>query len=187
MSDSSPSSGAANILFAVGLFVVFGFLVVIFSGSAGNESIEEKAYMGDFDQATIDARWENLEVIEKEQAEAYSSEKVAEAMVAVAGAKSEPAKSGIVVPGSPTFMKQMEAQSQPAPEPEPAPQDPAGAEAPKAKEDAPPAPKPEAKPAPEDKPKAAPKAEGKAAPKKGTPAPAPKAEAPKPANPPAGQ
>ncbi len=109
MSDSSPSSKSSNVFFTAGLFLVFGFLVVILSNFAEQDSLEERAYKGDFDQATIDSRWENLKAIEEVQSTKFSGEKVSKAMAVIASAEAAPAATDVVVPGSPTFMKQMEA------------------------------------------------------------------------------
>lgn len=188
MSDSTPSSKASNVFFAAGLFLVFGFLVLILSNFAEQNSLEERAYMGDFDQATIDTRWENLKAVKEAQSGLFSEEKVAKAMAAVASAEAKPAPTDIVVPGSPTFLKQMEApaeeakpagDSKPAEAPEssepakvPAPGESAAPEAaPKA---AAPAPAEQAAPNPEEK-KAAEGANGKPD--------QPKAQEPKPETP----
>lgn len=118
MSNSNQSSKASNIFFAAGLLVVFGFLGLIFSNFATKESLEERAYRGDFDAATIETRWENLKTVNTEQAEKFDAEKVQQAMAAVVAEKAAPSPSEVVVPGSPTFMKQMEEASQESAAPE---------------------------------------------------------------------
>lgn len=186
MSNSNQSSNASNVFFGAGLLVVFGFLVLILSNFATRESLEERAYKGDFDAATIESRWENLKSVTAEQAEKFDAEKVEKAMAAVSASKTKPAASGVVVPGSPTFMKQMEQASQeaaaeesasteseesPSPEkvaPEAGETAPAAEEKPKSKKE-------KVKPAPEKK-----EGESKSAKKKPEPKPAPAAtETPK--------
>jgi hypothetical protein len=114
MSNSNQSSKASNVFFGAGLLVVFGFLVLILSNYATRESLEERAYRGDFDAATIEARWENLKAVQAEQAGLYDAVKVEKAMAAVVASQAQAAPSDVVVPGSPTFMKQMEQASQEA-------------------------------------------------------------------------
>lgn len=108
MSNSSPSATASDIFFAAGLLIVFGFLVVILANFAEKESLEERAYRGDFDAETIATRWTNLEEVTAAQTQSLDEVKLAKAMDVVAETKAAPAASDIVVPGSPTFMKQME-------------------------------------------------------------------------------
>jgi len=114
MNESSKQSNASNVLFAAGLFVVFGFLVLILSGFAGHDTLEERAYMGDFDRETIETRWANLEEVRQAQSEAFSEEKIDTAMKTVAESSAPSRASTIVVPGSPTFMQQMTTQAQPS-------------------------------------------------------------------------
>ena len=164
--SSSNQSKASNVFFAAGLLVVFGFLVLILSNFATQESLEERAYRGDFDAETVQVRWDNLGAIEAEQAKVYDADKVKKAMASVVTAKTSSAPSDVVVPGSPTFMKQMEAASQ-----ETAP-DPAAKEEKAEAEGAGQKPAPADKPSAgkESKPKPAeakPKAEGKPAPVSG--------------------
>lgn len=109
----SSESHFKTILGTIGVMVVFGFLALILSGFAGRESVEERAYRGEFSAETTAARWKNLEDTKAAQSEVYNAAKVAEALVAVGKAKVAPAKTDIVVPGSPTFLKQMEQQSAP--------------------------------------------------------------------------
>ncbi|MAS96876.1 MAG: hypothetical protein CMO55_27105 [Verrucomicrobiales bacterium] len=177
MSFETKTSGSTLklVLGTVGVFAFFGFLTLILSGFVGHESLEDRAYKGEFDQETIDTRWANLKEVSEAQSGAIDEEKLSKAMVELVKAPAAPKKSEIVIPGSPTFLKQSQ---QPAPEAEAAPAEDKPAEdkpaAPeKAKEEAKPAPKPE-----EKKPEAASKEKEKA-----KAAPAPKAEpaAPKPA------
>lgn len=144
---SSTSSPLKVFLGAMGVFVFFGFLALILSGYAGHESIEDRAYLGEFDAETIQQRWENLEAVETAQAELLDEAKVTAAMAALVKNAPKAAKTTIVVPGSPTFLKQMEEASAPAV----APDAPAAAEE-KKSEPAADKPAPEAKPAPADKP-----------------------------------
>lgn len=172
MSFETKTSGSTLklVLGTVGVFAFFGFLTLILSGFVGHESLEDRAYKGEFDQETIDTRWANLKEVSEAQSGAIDEEKLSKAMVELVKAPAAPKKSEIVIPGSPTFLKQSQ---QPAPEAEAAPAEDKPAAPEKAKEEAKPAPKPE-----EKKPEAAPKEEEKA-----KAAPSPKAEpaAPKPA------
>ena len=118
--ETSATSPLKVFLGAMGVFVFFGFLALILSGYAGHDSIEDRAYMGEFDAETLQQRWDNLDEIEAAQAELLDEEKVSAAMVALTKKAPKAAKSSVVVPGSPTFMKQMEAASAPAPAAEPA-------------------------------------------------------------------
>ena len=172
MSDSSQSSKASNVFFAAGILLSFGFLGLILTSNAKKGSLEENAYRGEFDEATTEMRWKNLEEIESAQADIVDEAKLSQAMASVSGTAVAPAASGVVVPGSPTFMKQMEEAAKKE------------EEAAKAKEEAAkkessdgagakPEPKTESKPAPQ------PNAE-KAEPKKAEPSEAAKPEQPEP-------
>ncbi|MDF1656442.1 MAG: hypothetical protein P1U58_02450, partial [Verrucomicrobiales bacterium] len=148
---SSASSPLKVFLGAMGVFVFFGFLALILSGYAGHESIEDRAYMGEFDAETIQQRWANLEEIEAAQGDLLDEKKVASEMAAIVSSAPKASKSSIVVPGSPTFMKQMEEASAPKKEEEVKAATPKKKEAPKEPS---PKVKPEAKPAPKAEPKA---------------------------------
>ncbi len=145
---SSTSSPLKVFLGAMGVFVFFGFLALILSGYAGHESIEDRAYMGEFDPETIQQRWANLEEIETAQGGLLDEEKVAIEMAALVKRAPKAVASTIVVPGSPTFMKQMEEASAPKEEEKPKPAEPKKEEAPKETPAPKPAPVVEAKPAP---------------------------------------
>lgn len=178
---SSTSSPLKVFLGAMGVFVFFGFLALLLSGYAGHESIEDRAYLGEFDAETIQQRWENLEAVETAQAELFDEAKVATAMAALMKSVPKAAKSDVVVPGSPTFMKQMEEASAPAPSEEPKAPAPAGEKksepAPAEKSAPAPAEKSAPAPAPADKPAAPAAPETKPVPEAG----AAKAEAKAPA------
>jgi len=140
MSDTqtSPAKSAKMILGTLGIFVLFGFLALILSGFAGHESVEDKVYQGEFSKETTEARWKNLEEVQKVQNEAFDQTKVDAAFSKVVSSASKPAKTELVIPGSPTFLKQAEAPSAPAAEAiTPAP---AAATAPKTEAPAKPAP-----------------------------------------------
>ena len=119
MSDlvSSNNSPTKTLLSGLAISVSFGFVVLILSGNFGRESIEDRAYMGDFSEETIQIRWKNLEEVVAAQEALVDASKVDTAMKSLAGNVPAAANSGIVVPGSPTFMRQSEAASNP---PEPA-------------------------------------------------------------------
>ena len=90
------------------LLVSFGFVVLVLTGNFGRESIEDRAYMGDFSAETIEARWANFEEVKATQAGLVDMVKVDDALSSLAGNIPDPAKTDILVPGSPTFLKQSE-------------------------------------------------------------------------------
>lgn len=163
MSEQATSSSPLKIfLGSAGVFVIFGFLVLILSGFAGHESAADRAFRGDFDEATTQARIANREEISQAQAAAYDPAKVDKALSGIAKSAPKAAKTDIVVPGSPTFLKQMEEAAQAEAAKEAAKPE---AAAPKKEGDAKPqgdAPQKEAAPAPkaEEKPQAEPKPAG---------------------------
>lgn len=103
-----------TLLTGLAILVSFGFVVLILTSNFGRESIEDRAYMGDFSEETIETRWANLEEVTSAQEALVDMSKVDAAMRELAGNIPDAAKSDIVVPGSPTFMKQAEAASAPA-------------------------------------------------------------------------
>lgn len=103
-----------TLLTGLAILVSFGFVVLILTSNFGRESIEDRAYMGDFSEETIETRWANLEEVTSAQEALVDMSKVDAAMRELAGNVPDAAKSDIVVPGSPTFMKQAEAASAPA-------------------------------------------------------------------------
>ncbi len=144
------------VLWTLVIFALFGFLALILSGRLETKNPENRAFQGEFTKETTQQRWANLAEVAEAQSALVDETKLAAALASIAKSPEKPAATELVVPGSPTFLKQMEQSAAPKAE---APK----TEAPKAE-----APKAEA-------PKAeAPKAE---APK----AEAPKAEAPAPA------
>ena len=116
MSDQaqSNSSQMKTLLTGLAIFVSFGFVVLILTSNFGRESIEDRAYMGDFSEETIETRWANLEEVTSAQEALVDMSKVDAAMRELAGNVLDAAKSDIVVPGSSTFMKQAEAAAAPA-------------------------------------------------------------------------
>jgi hypothetical protein len=78
MSDSSNKccSKPKLVLGTLGIFVFFGFLALILSGYVGHESLEDRAYMGDFTPEVTAQRWANLEEIEKAQGALVDQAKV---------------------------------------------------------------------------------------------------------------
>jgi len=117
MSQSNVSSASAIklVLGSIGVLVFFGFLALILSGYAGHETLAERTYRGEFDETVTAQRWANLEEVQASQAGALDKEKVAEALAVLARDPAPPAKTEIVVPGSPTFLKQMQAPAEEAP------------------------------------------------------------------------
>ena len=115
MSDqTSPNnSHTKTLLSGLAILVSFGFVVLILTSNFGRESIEDRAYMGDFSEETIQTRWANLEEVTAAQQSLVDPSKVDTAMKSLAEKVPRAAKSDIVVPGSPTFMKQNEVGSNP--------------------------------------------------------------------------
>ena len=116
MSDQAQSNNSQmkTLLTGLAILVSFGFVVLILTSNFGRESIEDRAYMGDFSEETIATRWANLEEVTSAQEALVDVSKVDAAMRELAENVLDAAKSDIVVPGSPTFMKQAEAASAPA-------------------------------------------------------------------------
>ncbi len=142
----SPVSGLKALLTALVVFLGVGIIAaIVFCSASGHESVQDKAARGVFNQKTIDSRNQNLAEVTAAQSALVNSEDIvaAEKQLIASAASMKPAKSDLVVPGSPTFLKQMEAASAASAEAK------KKAEAPKK---APPAPKPV-----ETKPVAAPK------------------------------
>ena len=110
-STSSSSIPLKYIVGTLGLFAVFGFLALVLSGFAGRESIEEREYKGAFSSEVTEARWANREEVDAAQAKLVDADKVSKALAAIAKSPNATSESGIVVPGSPTFLKQMEDQA----------------------------------------------------------------------------
>lgn len=173
MSDSSKPccSSPKQVLWTLLIFALFGFLALILSGRLGSKSPENRAYMGEFTAEATKLRWDNLNEVKEAQTALVDPAKVKSALEALAQSAPKPAATDIVVPGSPTFLKQMEQQAAPAAAPAGAPATPA----PATPAPAPAAPAQPAAPAP-----AAPASAAPAAP---TPAAAPAAPAPAPATP----
>jgi hypothetical protein len=126
MSDSTGKccSNPKMLLGTLALFVGFGFLALILFGFVGNESVEDRAYKGEFTPEVTNQRWANLEEVKASQSELVDEAKLTAALASLAKAPAKPEPSGIVVPGSPTFLKQAEQAAAPA---TPAPATPAPA------------------------------------------------------------
>jgi hypothetical protein len=166
MSDSSKPCcpNLKQVLWTLAIFGLFGFLALIVSGRLDSKNPVNRAYEGEFTDERTRERWANLDEVKSAQASLVDHAKVDAALEALAKAPAKPTATDVVVPGSPTFLKQSQ---QPAPAAAPAPQPaPAGgAPAPAA----PPAQAP-AQPAP-----------APATPAQAAPAPAPSTPAPAPA------
>jgi len=171
MSSDNNSSSFRVVLSALVVFLGFGFVTnAILCRSIGHETVQDRAAAGVFDEATISLRQQNLDEVSTAQNALVNRKGItaAEKQIAANAASMKASKTEMVVPGSPTFLKQMKAAS-------------AAAEA-KKKAEAPkkavpvPAPKPA-----EKKPAATPK---KAAPKKVEKAPTPATVKPKAPQPP---
>ncbi len=110
MSDQSQSnsSSAKALLTGVAILVSFGFIVLILTSNSGRESVEDIAYKGEFTAEVTETRWANLEEVTAAQDALVDPAKVDAAFKELAKNPPAAAKSDIVVPGSPTFMKQAE-------------------------------------------------------------------------------
>jgi hypothetical protein len=184
MSDSSKPccSSPKQVLWTLLIFALFGFLALILSGRLGAKSPENRAYMGEFTEEATKLRWDNLKEVKEAQTALVDPAKVKSALEALAKSATKPAATDIVVPGSPTFLKQMEQQAAPAAAPAaaaaapatatPAPATPAPA-TPAPATPAPATPAPAAAPAPAP---ATPAPSQPAAPAPAAPAPAPAAK-----------
>lgn len=124
MSDSSKPccSNPKQVLWTLLIFALFGFLALIVSGRLGDKGPENRAYMGEFSEETTQARWDNLKEVKEAQTALVDQAKVKAALEALSKSAPKSAATDVVVPGSPTFMKQMEQQAAPA---APAPAQPA--------------------------------------------------------------
>lgn len=162
-SGSSCCPNPKAVLWTLAIFAAFGFLVLILTGRLGPASPENKAFAGEFTAETTALRLANRKEVDEAQAGLVDAAKVDAAFAALAKAPAKPAATQVLVPGSPTFLKQAEQSAAPA-----TPTDAKAAPA-----------APDAKAAPEAK---APDAPAKAAP---APAPAKPAAAPAPAPAPA--
>jgi hypothetical protein len=163
MSDSSKPccSNPKQVLWTLLIFALFGFLALILSGQLGAKNPENRAYMGEFTEEATKLRWDNFKEVKEAQNALVDPAKVKSALEAIAKSAPKPAPTDLVVPGSPTFLKQMEQRAAPAP----APAAPVAAPAPAA-----PAPAATTTPAP------APAPSQPAAPAPAAPAPAPAAK-----------
>ena len=167
MSDSSKPccSNPKQVLWTLLIFALFGFLALILSGQLGAKNPENRAYMGEFTEEATKLRWDNFKEVKEAQNALVDPAKVKSALEAIAKSAPKPAPTDLVVPGSPTFLKQMEQQAAPAPAPAAPGAAPGAAPAPAA-----PAPAATTTPAP------APAPSQPAAPAPAAPAPAPAAK-----------
>jgi hypothetical protein len=175
MSDSSKPccSNPKQVLWALLIFALFGFLALIVSGRLGAKSPENRAYMGEFTAEATKLRWDNFKEVKEAQTALVDPAKIKSSLETLAKSAPKPAATDIVVPGSPTFLKQMEQQSAPDAAPAtPAPATPAPAPAPAPSQPAAPATPAPAAPAPAP----APAPSQPAAPAPAAPAPAPAAK-----------
>ena len=130
MSDSSKPccSNPKQVLWTLLIFALFGFLALILSGQLGAKNPENRAYMGEFTEEATKLRWDNFKEVKEAQNALVDPAKVKSALEAIAKSAPKPAPTDLVVPGSPTFLKQMEQQAAPAaPGAAPAPAAPAPA------------------------------------------------------------
>lgn len=118
MTDSSNKccSKPKLVLGTIGIFVLFGFLTLILFGYVGHESLEDRAFRGDFTPEVTAQRWANFEEVQGNQSALVDEAKVEAALDALVKAAPKAEATTIVVPGSPTFLKQMEQAETPAPE-----------------------------------------------------------------------
>ena len=130
MSDSSKPccSNPKQVLWTLLIFALFGFLALVLSGQLGAKNPENRAYMGEFTEEATKLRWDNFKEVKEAQNALVDPAKVKSALEAIAKSAPKPAPTDLVVPGSPTFLKQMEQQAAPAaPGAAPAPAAPAPA------------------------------------------------------------
>jgi 2-oxoglutarate dehydrogenase E2 component (dihydrolipoamide succinyltransferase) len=71
--------------------------------------------MGEFTEEATKLRWDNFKEVKEAQNALVDPAKVKSALEAIAKSAPKPAPTDLVVPGSPTFLKQMEQQAAPAP------------------------------------------------------------------------
>lgn len=147
MSDTSKPccSNLKQVLWTLAIFGLFGFLALIVSGRLDSKNPVNRAYEGEFTDARTKERWANLDEVKGAQSALVDEAKVAAALEALAKAPAKPAPTDVVVPGSPTFLKQSQQPAAPAAAPAPAPAPSAPKPAPAAST---PAPAPAAAPAP---------------------------------------
>lgn len=147
MSDTSKPccSNPKQVLWTLAIFGLFGFLALIVSGRLDSKNPVNRAYEGEFTDARTKERWANLDEVKGAQSALVDEAKVAAALEALAKAPAQPAPTDVVVPGSPTFLKQSQQPAAPAPAPAPPAPAPAPKPAPAAST---PAPAPAAAPAP---------------------------------------
>ena len=119
MSDSTGNCCSKPKMFlgTLALLAGFGFLALILFGFVGNKSVEDRAFEGEFSPEVTEQRWANLKEVSTSQAKLVDETKVAAALSALAKAPAKPSASTVVVPGSPTFLKQAEQAASPAPAP----------------------------------------------------------------------
>lgn len=173
-------SNLKQVLWTLAIFALFGFLALIVTGRLDSKSPANRAFEGEFTDATTRQRWANFKEVGEAQRALVDPAKVAAALEVIAKAPAKPEPSTVVMPGSPTFLKQMEQQAAPAPA-APGAAAPAKPAAP-APAPAQTAPAPQAPAAPANAPKAsgnpaAPAAPAPVAPAANAPAPAPKSPA----------
>ncbi len=114
MSSDNKSSSFRVVLTALAVFLGFGFVTnAILCRSIGHETVQDKAAAGVFDEATISLRQQNLDEVTTAQNALVNRKGItaAEKHIAANAASMKASKTEMVVPGSPTFLKQMEAAS----------------------------------------------------------------------------
>lgn len=104
MSNSNPSSSPfGGLVSATLLMISFSAVTLLILRLAKTEGPADRAFAGDFSKGVTDQRVVNLENVKKAQKAALNQAKVAAAMK---GLKPSPeGDSGVMVPGSPTFLK----------------------------------------------------------------------------------
>jgi hypothetical protein len=117
MSDTSKPccSNLKQVLWTLAIFGLFGFLALIVSGRLDSKNPVNRAYEGEFTDARTKERWANLDEVKGAQSALVDEAKVAAALEALAKAPAKPAPTDVVVPGSPTFLKQSQQPAAPAP------------------------------------------------------------------------
>lgn len=116
MSDSGKPccTQPKQVLWTLVIFLLFGFLALILAGRLSSKNPENRAYLGEFAEETTQQRWDNLNEVSEAQSALVDQARVAAALTALANSTPRAEKTDLVVPGSPTFLKQMEQQAAPA-------------------------------------------------------------------------
>ncbi len=119
MSEKRESAVTGSRIFIGSVVALFGFglLVTLVVASGTGQTPIDRTAAGDFDAETTKLRWKNLDEVSSAQSAALDQDALDKAMSAVIqeSASAKATKTELVVPGSPTFLKQAAAAAPPAP------------------------------------------------------------------------